>query len=855
MSISRILIAKSNNGKALSLYQHLNDTVGVMEYLLKHYVAPAVINATGTNFEDFNRLAIFTAATHDIGKATNAFQQKIVDSVPQYAWVLRENGIIIKKTGMEKETPHNLAGATILSQYCNIDDSICEIIAAHHGKPREKGKTTKFSYQFREYSENYYTEDGKSVYETAWDEIYEYAIQKADVSNIHNLSVQCQMIMSGLLVMADWIASNDNLFPLNEDNYVENLERGTHGVKQFLKLYGTLDYNEFGSSFMDDALFFKRFEFHANDMQLQTMDAANAMAEPGIMIIEAPMGLGKTEAALAAAEVMASGAGSGGVYFGLPTRGTADAMYSRAKRWVDSVTSKHSSIILSHGMADFNEEYRDLIANAYDEDPDGVSVNSWMLGRHRRLLPCFAVGTVDQALFVALKKKFLMLLHLGIAAKTVIIDEVHSYDDYMSEYMKAMLSWLGIYHVPVILLSATLTKEKRKELVSAYLGYVPDTPDIETDYYPSLICTDGGNVRALQIVCKDLSSKSIRIQYLQEESLLETLSELLSNHGCAGIICDTVGFAQKTYELLKASFDNSYRIVLLHSRYLPEDRNRLESQVLELVGKRSVDRDKVIIIGTQVLEQSLDIDFDIIITEKCPIDMLLQRVGRLHRHNRKNRPKMHSKPICYILQGEETDLRAKRIYNEYIIEKTDKCLSDNMIITIPDDIRTLTEVVYDLSRDEDTEIKQKYINKKKELRSKAEAYILPVANDCDFKGLLTMDNKGIGGVRIGINSIDVILLKKSGEHYVTFSGVTIQKNRTLINEEIRNLLKNKLSIRYDDDLEEELESNHLCFKNQSWMNNPYLENENILILDEQGRIRIGKHDYEYSTEYGWRKLE
>lgn len=854
MNISEIFVAKSNNGKTLSLYQHLKDTVDVMEYLVGHYIAPGVINASGVTYEEFYRLAVFTAATHDIGKATNAFQQKIVDSLPRQDWILRRHGVVLKKTGMEKESPHNLAGAAILSRYYEVDNSICEIITAHHGKPRDKGKTTKFSYQFSAYSENYYTDECKAIYEKAWKEIYEYAIQKADVSCICNLSIQCQMIVSGLLVMADWIASNDKIYPLCENGNDDNPERSAQAIKQFLKSYGTLDYNEFGSSYMDDSLFIQRFDFHANDMQLQTINIANEMVEPGIMIIEAPMGLGKTEAALAAAEVMASGAGSGGVFFGLPTRGTADAMYSRVKKWVDGVASEKSSIILSHGMADFNEEYRDLIANADDEDYDGVSVNSWMLGRHRRLLPCFAVGTVDQALFVALKKKFLMLLHLGIAAKTVIIDEVHSYDDYMSEYMKSMLSWLGVYHVPVILLSATLTKEKRKELITAYLGYVPDTPDIDTDYYPSLICTDGNKVRSIQIVCKDLKSKGVKIRYLQEDSLIETIEKLLSEKGCAGIICDTVGFAQETYESLKASFDNSYRIVLLHSRYLPENRNKLESQVLDLVGKKSTDRDKVIIIGTQVLEQSLDIDFDIIISEKCPIDMLLQRIGRLHRHQRNNRPEMHKQPICFILQGAETEFRAKRIYDEYIIEKTDKCLSDNMIITIPDDIRILTESVYDLSQDEDTETKRKYESKKNELRSKAEAYRLSEVQDCDFKGLLTMENKGSGGVRIGINSVDVILLKVSGEHYVTFSGVTIHRDRNLTNEEISNLLKNRLSIRYDDDLEEEL-NNHLCLKRQSWMNDPYLENENILILDEQGRIRIGKHDYEYSAEYGWRRLE
>lgn len=852
MNICRVLVAKSNNGKTLSLHQHLTDTVDVMEYLIKHYVVQSVINAAGVSNEIFSRLAIFIAATHDIGKATNAFQQKIVDSTPQYRWVLKQHDIEIQKTGLEEQSPHNLAGAAILQQYYGIDESICEIIAAHHGKPRDKGKPTKFTYQLREYKSNYFTSDNQSLYEAAWDEIYENAIHGADVSDIHDISVRCQMIMSGLLVMADWIASNDLLFPLVDNDYAFNdHERSDRGIKQFLASYGTLNNNVFDVAFMNEESFCERFGFQPNDMQKHVMNTANLMVEPGIMIIEAPMGLGKTEAALTAAEIMASGAGAGGLFFGLPTRGTADAMYSRVKMWIDRVTYEQSSIELSHGMADFNEEYAKLKANAYDEDYDGVSVNSWMLGRHRRLLPSFVVGTVDQALFIALKKKFLMLLHLGIAAKAVVIDEVHSYDDYMTAYMKSMLSWLGMYHVPVVLLSATLTKERREEFVSSYIGH---TVKIESDYYPSLISTDGGAVNVSPIECRDLVSKEVRIAYLQEELLYGLIGDLLSEGGCAGIICDTVGFAQKAYEYLTSNLDNSYRVVLLHSRYLPEDRNRLESLVLDLVGKNSVNRNRIIIIGTQVLEQSLDIDFDIMVTEKCPIDLLLQRIGRLHRHKRSCRPARVKNPICYILQGEETELRANRIYAPYIIDKTDKCLSEKGSIMIPEDIRMLTESVYDISNDEASETKEKYLCKKNEERQKAEAYLLPEAWDSDFKGLLSMDCKGTGGVRTGINSMDVILLKSVWDHYETFSGGVIHKDKELANEEIRTLLKNKLSLRYDDDLGEELEENLESLRRQNWMNNPYLENENILIMDEQGRVCIGKHEYEYSSEFGWRRL-
>lgn len=853
MHINNVILAKSNNGKMLSLSQHLMDTVDTMEYLIAHYIAPSVVKASGISSEEFYKIAVFSAATHDIGKATNSFQQKILDSLPEHRAILKQYGIDIVRTGLEKQTPHNLAGAAILNQYFDVDDSICEIIAAHHGKPRERGKETSFSRQIRLYSTNFFSDSSKAVFELSWKEIYKYASQKADISHIHSLSVQCQMIISGLLVMADWIASNDIVFPLFESTFDGIVpDRAKKGIAQFLASYGTLDYNEFGTAFMDESLFASRFGFRPNDMQLQTINVVNNIIEPGIMVIEAPMGLGKTEAALSAAEVLGSGAGSGGVYFGLPTRGTADAMYSRVKAWADKVTSKHSSIELSHSMASYNEEYDKLKAITYDDSFDGVSVNSWMLGRHRRLLSDFIVGTVDQALFVALRKKFLMLLHLGIAAKTVIIDEVHSYDDYMAVFMKSMLSWLGVYHVPVILLSATLTKEKRNELVSSYLGH---SIKIESEDYPSLICTDGGKVYTYPIECKDFSSKEIRIRFwAEEESLEDKLKELLSDGGCAGIICDTVGYAQNIYEVLKKTLEESYTVLLLHSRFLPEDRSKLETQVLKLVGKTSIDRNKIIIVGTQVLEQSLDIDFDVIFTEKCPIDLLLQRMGRLHRHKRKKRPASMLFPTCYVFCGADTDKRAKTIYDNYIIEKTDECIKNKININIPNDIRSLTEYVYDVNQQEDTQGKKEYLLRKKELSQKAEAFLLPEVSECEFKGLLSMENPSLNSVRIGINNVDVILLKEFEDHYETFSGCKIYNDKALADDKIKDLLKNKLSLRYDDDLEEEIQDNFANIKRYSWMNNPYLENENVLILDIWGHISIGKREYEYSKEYGWRKL-
>ena len=490
MQVSDILAAKSNqkNGTWLSLSQHLIDTAGIMQYLLSNYVPPSVITASGLNQEHFCNLAVFIAAVHDIGKATAVFQGKICDSLNGFANWLSSNSIDVSTSEMGEYSPHALAGAAILNCRFEIDESICDIIASHHGIPRTSCKETKFHYQLEHYQNNYFNEESKEKYAEAWIEIFRYASELADVSEIKSLSVQAQMILSGLLIMADWIASNEQFFPLAEPfTLCTDQNRLING----LKALEIPPYKDFGTSYMDEDLFSTRFSFLPNEVQKGIMEIVNGEMEPGIMIIEAPMGLGKTEAALAAAEVMSSLVGSGGVFFGLPTRGTADGIFPRVKNWVSVVSRDEKvSISLSHSSAGFNKEFSDIKALTCDES-GGISVNSWMLGRYRKLLPDFVIGTVDQALFSTLKKKFIMLLHLGLSGKTVIIDEVHSYDDYMSEYMYSMLSWLGAYKVPVVLLSATLTKEKRGRLIKAYTGKELTE---DSDAYPAVTWSDGENV-------------------------------------------------------------------------------------------------------------------------------------------------------------------------------------------------------------------------------------------------------------------------------------------------------------------------------------------------------------------------
>ena len=192
---------------------------------------------------------------------------------------------------------------------------------------------------------------------------------------------------------------------------------------------------------------------------------------PGLLLIEAPMGEGKTEAALLAAEVVAAKTGAAGLFVGLPTQATTDQMFSRVTDWLRRAASP-PTVALAHGKARRNQAYRRLMPAGVgmDEDAAGLTASQWLAGRKRVLLTPVVVGTIDQLLLAGIASRHVALRFLGLTGKAVIIDEVHAYDAYMSVILGRALAWLGAARVPVILLSATLPAAARRSLLTSYAG-------------------------------------------------------------------------------------------------------------------------------------------------------------------------------------------------------------------------------------------------------------------------------------------------------------------------------------------------------------------------------------------------
>ena len=313
-------------------------------------------------------------------------------------------------------------------------------------------------------------------------------------------------------------------------------------------------------------------------------------------------------------------------------------------------------IRLAHGAVELNEDYQQLIkgsASSVGEDEENnLVVHSWFEGRKVALLADFVIGTIDQLLMAALIQRHVMLRHLGLAGKVVIIDEAHSFEMYMESFLKRALEWLGTYHAPVIVLSATLPQKRRFDLIKAYLGKkdMDENADwCNTAGYPLFTWTNGEQVCPKQMslgVEKDI----IQVIRSKDEECMDILKNSLKDGGCAGIILNTVARAQDFAQKISECFPEC-EMIQMHSQFIISDRAEIEREILKRAGKNSTpeQRNKLIIVGTQVLEQSLDIDFDVMITDLCPMDLLLQRIGREHRHKGRKRPLCLQKAKCYVL--------------------------------------------------------------------------------------------------------------------------------------------------------------------------------------------------------------
>ncbi len=714
---------------------HMLDVAHVARALLSEAAPPRFRNSIsfawrGVNSEALINWLPFLVALHDLGKIAAPFQgQQTSPATIRQRKRLEQLGFAFSACSYSDPPPHNAISALFLRKRLpelepGIHQSIVTIVrdalGGHHGffvqdLQAEQGKLA-LANETPEWHELRHT-----AYKLLREHLAPPQSTLVDIGKPRSVR-SATIALTGLIILADWIGSNAEFFPLNcsipLDKYVrDSRQRAPEAIHKvgFSNDRPAPTYTTFSE------LFPQIREPRPLQQLIDRLDTHD-LTGPAMYVIEAPTGEGKTEAALSLARRIAAQQGSDELFFALPTMATGNQMFTRLSMFYHRLYGELGAVKLVHGQAALVQDELRRIAlfdRTYDDSDTGddrlwtASTDEllhWFSSSKRALLAPFAAGTVDQVELAGLHTRFYMLKLFSLAGKVVVIDEVHAYDAYMSTILEHTLRWLAALGSTVILLSATLPSQRHAQLAQAFLqgtiGEDAAKPNVQSSlHYPALSIYSRQQQRSIEVGASR-QEQHLTVRFIHDESYTaqaQRLLDLVVNGGAVARICNRVDDAQQIVKELQRLDPKTG--ILIHARFPLKQRQRRELRVDRRVGRSSkrTPTDQIIVVGTQVLEQSLDYDVDVMVTDLAPIDLLLQRAGRLHRHNRQRLPQFYE-PVLYIqfpLRMQELPDwdRWKRIYDEYVLWRTWEILknrSANGIISInlPNDYRPLIEAVY-----------------------------------------------------------------------------------------------------------------------------------------------------------------
>jgi CRISPR-associated endonuclease/helicase Cas3 len=601
-------------------------------------------------------------ACHDDGKVSPTFQRKIyinLSSTPSDVWQVVNDDI------SDESAWGGHAGVSQATlEHIKAGKFIPEIAGQHHGFSPNLGGRSASAEVF-----------GGDAWLTQRIELIEQL--KFALNEEHFPEVKDDLnakLLAGLTTVADWIGSG-KLFDDPSQDWQPLIEQA-------------IDEAGFvAPSVTPDLSFNDIFGFVPRVAQTQLFEMAN---QSGVYVLEAPMGMGKTEAALYAAYRLLEQNKVTGIYFALPTQLTSEKIHERVADFLRKILepdSLHTVPLLVHGQAWLKQQMGE------DAAPGGA----WFSQGKKGILAPFAVGTIDQALMAVLHVKHGFVRAFGLVGKVVILDEVHTYDAYTGTVMDELVDALKQLGCTVIILSATLTQARRHKLLKT---------NVISDAYPLISgFATGQALHESPVNITESRQVKISIQQSEQVALEEALKRAEMGQQVLWIE-NTVAEAQAKFALLSArAFGMGIETGLLHSRFTPVHRQQNEERWVTLFGKAGWDeRQKCgrILVGTQVLEQSLDIDADFLVTRIAPTDMILQRLGRLWRHNNPNRCSGSVEDAWIIAplldeaisNPEQAFGTSSKVYAPYVLCRSLEVWQQQTQVSLPEDIRYLIESTY-----------------------------------------------------------------------------------------------------------------------------------------------------------------
>ena len=772
---------------------HMIDTGNVARSLLGDQCSPRWASVFSRIYDADTRLLRgsipFFVAIHDIGKISASFQrvspgqhQRMAEEGFQFGKSRDLYHTQVSRNFIRYEWPE-LTGASLSETNRRI---LGEMSAGHHGEFISAGEMNSIKLKLRMEEPPIWKELRKFTLQILAEHLLD--VELSEIPGPPNLS-SAAMHLTGFTTLCDWIGSDQRFFQPRPDLDLDDyLEFSRKLAEQAVQQDGfTINYTSNTATSFNELFPL----FSPRPLQLAVDDIPDeVLIEPALFVIEAPTGEGKTEAALALAHRITALKGFDEFYYALPTTATSNQMHKRVGKYLVEQLNIDSRAKLIHGQAFLQQEAEALnpLSNGGDTAKDQISID-WFNTKKRALMAPFGVGTIDQIELGALNVRHASLRLTGLAGKVVILDEVHAYDTYMTTIITRLLEWLHSLGASVILLSATLPAGRRKVLLNTYNAQ-SDTGSIHQEY-PLILAANS------QTVFKSTPSPSqpyreIGLKYLEftDKQNSEKARWLVEQVADGGVVCwitNTVDRAQEIYREILNMAGSEVEVALIHARFPLIQREAIEERIVEKAGPDKKTRPrKMIVIGTQVLEQSLDLDFDLMVSDLAPIDLLLQRAGRLHRHSGTVSRGEHKSPVLWINLPKNDDLPAIKtdayVYAEYFLLRTWDILKDRTKITLPGDYRKLIEQVYGENTGEMSEIIQKAFNDLKEqeelARQEAVQRLLPEPDPEDlftsiaarmvFTESETEAGWTVAQTRLGERSVNIIPLEDHGD-YCTLS--------------------------------------------------------------------------------------